>query len=231
MRPLIISACLMAVLASCSKKDNNGGSTTSTANVSIDGVTDITVKQDSSNYLALQVKNLSGQEKVTLSAQNLPKNVSASFSAESGTPLFGSVVTITAAANADTGKHPIIIRGTTASGASKDYNLTLNVAYKQSCASKVEGNYNDSYSCDGGLHGTTAETIAIDPSASGQVILETPAGGKFTATVDCSTNTITIPQQKNSNNATIAGNGHFGSNFVSILYTVSGNQCSDAFTK
>ena len=232
MRYTFLSACLLLGLASCSKSNNDNKTTpVKEANLAIDGITDITVKQDSVNYLVLQVKNLDSQEKVSLSTGKLPEHVSVSFSAASGIPLFGSVVSFSAAFNADTGSYPIVITGTTASGSSKDYNLNLHVAYKPTCAATVAGNYNDSYSCDGGLHGTTTELVSADPSTTDKIMITTPAAGSFYALSDCITHTLTIPKQTSSTSVTVSGSGSFTDNSVSVIYTASGNKCSDALSR
>ncbi len=87
-----------------------------------------TIARDDSDTASVSVETFSGYDKiVTLSCSGVPENVEVTFSPVSGTPTFGSTMTIEVGSNASIGTHTLTIKGTGADATEKTatYELTI----------------------------------------------------------------------------------------------------------
>lgn len=110
------------LLWSCSKKEDTKSSTA----ISITGLTDLTLKNDETKVLNLEVTNTEGSnEVITLSAEGLPETVSMTLTPNSGTKKFNAVLSLTAKSTAVSGDFPVKVVATLASGARKEFPITL----------------------------------------------------------------------------------------------------------
>lgn len=200
---LIVSALLLLSVYSCNKSDNDGPSNAgngSTTRFSVNGLTDINLKANLSADIPLEVAHNSGnQETVTLTISDLPANVTAEFSASSGIPTYNTVLTLTAD-NATEGSYGATITAKNQSGNENIYPFTINIQPAEDCAEKMVGSYGGSTTCFvGGLYkiekvpGTTNEII-IKENGSSYIYADVKA------VLDCSSNTVTIPEQTTQDN-------------------------------
>lgn len=200
-KTLFLAFCASALLSACSKSDNsNPGTTTNTGGNNttsqpdssmqyiVNGLTDITINPTDSTYLALGVNLEKGtQEKVTLSVTGLPQNVSAGFSAPSGIPSFGTIITIKSQ-KATPGSYPIKFTGTTASGKVKSYDLNLKVNEQPvkpgyECIKDIVGKYQMTSNC---INMTYAIEMSMNDDGTGIVLKNFPEQGvEIDMTVRC----------------------------------------------
>ncbi|RYD58599.1 MAG: hypothetical protein EOP56_03160 [Sphingobacteriales bacterium] len=127
----LLALCACVSLAACKK-----------SKFIINGISDIKVMRDSSVMIPLAIAQESGnQERVDLSVEGLPAKTEYSFTAASGTPDFGTVLTIKALYNAKPGTYPIKIKGTNAAGYDKEYELNLIVDNNDACRAGLYGTW------------------------------------------------------------------------------------------
>ncbi|MBZ0098987.1 MAG: hypothetical protein K8F30_07870, partial [Taibaiella sp.] len=174
----------------CNKKETQSNQT----NFAVNGVADLKVKANQSGTLALSIAHVSGnQETVTLSLSGLPPLTTHEFSTSSGIPTFASTLTITGdyAAN---GTYPLVLTAKSSSGVSKPYNFNLIVDDADDCAAKMAGSYAGSQTCGSSPY-TLSMVVTKDPNNNkGGIIITGLYGGQLPAILNCSKNTIEIPE-------------------------------------
>lgn len=214
--------CSAILFAGCKKEDDKP--VVLPAGFIINGVTDITVKQDSTFLLPIAIEQVEGtQEPVTISVEGLPNKVTAEFSPESGTPDFGSIITFKADkwAAIGTSTVKIIAKGNT-TGASKEYETKLKIERISDCKKYALGKYTTNVECPNIPSGTEAE-VMID-QYSGRLMLSAMlsdyGGGPFTAayfiSINCDNNTFTI---ENSYIGNFMGTGTLTEDKITINYS------------
>lgn len=88
---------------------------------------DTIARGNSKDVLIPVTTNVGFDKKVNLKATGVPDNVKVSFNPSSGTPTFGSTMTVTVGSNAPVKSQTITIKGTTNAGDEKTatYELTI----------------------------------------------------------------------------------------------------------
>jgi hypothetical protein len=217
---------LCFAFSACKKSNTNDRPTTYVVN----GIHDVEVSLDESDSWALGVQYVGPvQENVSLSIEGLPAGVIYDISPETGVPSFSTNVSFRDL-SAQPGVYAckLVCNGSQTGRRSYDFNIT--VGEQAICG--LLGTYTRvSSNCDTVTY--TEVIAAVNADANTNLIKFSNflnSGYQVTATVNCNTSTITIPNQPLSgNNSSISGSGTFtttGINGISIRYTVIENGVS-----
>jgi hypothetical protein len=125
MKKVLFVLLMLPFLSSCSKKDEKTPAVTEDTNYIINGIHDVDFATTGSNILPLAITlNTGGQQQtVTLSVEDLPDGITASFGPATGIPSFSTLLTFTNN-SAKAGTYTIKVIGTTASS-KKTYTLKI----------------------------------------------------------------------------------------------------------
>lgn len=201
---LALTAFSIVTISACDKKTSttpittnpNNNDTTDTDEIvfNINGISDLKIKADEQGMLALAITHVSGtQGTVNLALSGLPGNATHKFSASSGIPTYASVLTIEGNM-ATAGTYPLIIIALSESGVVKSYKFNLIIEDATDCATPLAGNYSGTRECSSS--GPINKNLIITNGFGLNKIYisgVTPSM-QVPATLDCSTNTITIPE-------------------------------------
>lgn len=208
-----------ALFFGCKKNEyNNNPNTNPDPNAMvyiINGITDLNIKHKGSVTLPLSVERTSGnQENITLSVEGLPGQTTATFSPASGIPNFATTLTINTNYT-DGGNYTIALKGTTASGAAKTYNLKLNVTAEPAlgCVADVVSNYNSHYEGSG----LPLQSESIEATTTKNYVKFLPkAAPEFYGTLDCDLHKIDIKFQQTSTGEYLMGNGSYDDKNITL---------------
>lgn len=225
----------VALFSSCGKDDEDNPPVVpaSSFDFIISGVSDVNVNRNKSVTLPLSVELKSGnQEAVTLSVSGLPQNVRDSFYAQSGTPTFGTALTLIAN-GAPIGSSEITLNAKSASGVTKDYKFKLNVTGAADCRDDIVGLYTVTNNCQSGL---TQVFISKNPATSNTIFIELfpLVRDRTEVTVDCSDQKLSVVNDKFSMvthpgsgavSFTLNATGSFSGNTFTLNYTLNNETC------
>lgn len=242
---------LIAGFAACDKQEdpapttntgnNNGGgsgngNTDSTKLVfEVTGLTGVTLLPDESTQLVLSIQHKSGEQgQVSLTLKDMPVNVAYNFSAQNGTPTFGSILEIQAQ-GATGGDYTPSLVVTPLNGEAKSYPFSLKIDESQTadCRDLAIGVYNKTGT---GCGSSYEFEILKHPSSLSQIIIKAgnagmgtvPPGFTIYAYIEnCDTKKIIIPETPLPGGSTIKGDGKIlGSKKIELFF----DGCTDTFT-
>lgn len=250
-------------LSACTKEPSNPTSNVSVvvdSSYIINGIQNmnITLREKKEFPLIVQFTNKGGQELINLKATGMPKGVSIYFTPNGGIPSFNTVMTVDSKLPAN-GNYPIKIEGTSTSGKTRSYEVTLNVSGALTdCASLIVNNaekiettiqgdtkvlfadtemgyyINNTFVVNNLVlrHLPTTEVVVFDITNS--VNFEFPQ-----LIFDCDKRTVTMPetvlqirefgQSANVVNYTVSGSGTFNADVLEIIYTSKSSKGNNTY--
>ncbi|GAA4455912.1 hypothetical protein [Rurimicrobium arvi] len=182
----LVTVCLLlsTLFTSCKKDDKKNELV-----FTINGLSDQNYN-GSSITLPLEIKYTSGnQEYVTMGVSGLPSGMTGTFSSQSGTPTFGTTLTLTPSGGVSTGSFIVTVTGTSTSGVKKSASMKLNVPYD--CASAMTGNYfyRDLYD---GVEMLNGHYIVSQSAANTLSFKEVGSSDHFEVVLNCDNNTCFV---------------------------------------
>ncbi len=216
----------------------NKGNTPQTQPYAIDGVDDINVRQGEDDSWDLTIRALGPiHETVTLSVSGLPQGMTYTMNNPDGMPTFNSTV-IFRNISALPGAYPCVLTASSPEAGKSTSEFTVKIAAPYVCG--LLRNFDATSSCDSNyILNISALNPPIEDSINTVKIFNiSNSGATFTATVDCSNNTITILAQSvilNGDLIQVVGSGQFsGSDVITLNYTLTINgipeTCTATFT-
>jgi hypothetical protein len=191
----------------------------------IGGITDMTLNDAGDTTIGLAIAHTSGkQEKLELSATDLPSGLTVTFATPSGIPSFSTLMTYSAK-NAATGTHTAKLKATTASGKSQTFDIKLTINHWD-CGKSIAGKYLP-------VSSSFADDVVVETtSTEGQIKItdETFSSDPFSASVNCANKTITVPKFEFRPGYYLEGTGTFEVNPVGKIkmhYIVGGIQYAE----
>lgn len=166
---------LISTALSCKKK------VTTPFTYIVNGLTDITVAQNDSISVPVQVQTLTGSpEAVTLSLSGLPANMNATITPNTGTPNYNAVIKFKPSTSVPTGTTLITVNSNSSSTGTKPYNINLTVT-PASLKNYLVGTWvwtsyvsdanNDGVMDDQVINATSSEILSFNENGTGTDVL------------------------------------------------------------
>jgi hypothetical protein len=190
----------------------------------VDGIRDTAVERIGEVRLQLSVKPLTGKtEIVKLNASDLPLGVKASFSPQSGTPPFISIMTLTANKTPE-GKYQLYVTDSARGKGISSHPMSLTIKPYVNFAVAFNGPYQESHTCS--QSGPSQFAVFIEPVQTyiNRIIIKGFWTKSWSQSIYADLNpnnkTVTVPVQT-AGGLTYQGLGTFNDNEISINYTVT----------
>lgn len=222
---ITLGVSLLFFTAGCSKKDINNpdSQTTPKAEFVINGISDITLSEGV-GIMALEVTHVSGEQQiVNLSLIGLPEGITADFSATSGTPTFNTNVTLSSDGIVD-GSFPVKLLASN-NATSKEYTFAIHTSRDLNCIDFITGTYSYRYIACFDYRNHDISIVEKPGGEPGQIEIAYLISNTtnrpdiiFYAEVNCTQQTITIPEQINSIGRAMRGEGKFGAAYMGMPY-------------
>ena len=181
---------------------------------------------DTNITLPLSVGYISGTAGiVTLSGGTLPTGVTLfTASPASGTPTFSSNVSMNLSMNT-AGTFPVTIDANSPGTATQAYTFNVVVAPSSNCVPEVTGTYTNAVtSCTPALTPYPTNIVVSATGTSGQIDIDALGGlVNTTATLNCSTGTVTSMTGSNADFTLTGTSGTFNSSQIILNYSLSGS--------
>lgn len=234
MKPLYPLVAVLILIQSCGDPDNTP-TPQNTQQYTVNGLAAITMPNNSEKIFNVEVAHTAGEQKqVSLTMLNLPGNVTAAFSAQSGTPTFGSIITVTAL-GAAAGNYTPELSVKDNSGNEKKFPFDLTIEAAADCRNDLAGSYSVT---PNNCSFQDYFTVTVDPDNSDRIIIDgiwgaARPGDNIYAIVDCINNTLEIPSQTaNSVPNRMSGSGKITTEGLELTFkTDSGSDCTATFKK
>jgi hypothetical protein len=219
---LLLALLALVTISSCKKGDDKQ---VNTQHYTVNGVHDITMYSNGDvKDLPVEIASLSKVSgAVTLSITDLPQGINATLSAATGIPTFNTSIRFTSGSIAP-GTYPIKIN--TTSPTLGDLVLLTNLIVKANCTENLFGSYHctDTTGTD-----SYADTAAIVVGGLNKIRFNNflDSGYPVEGNVDCSNNTIDIPQQLvpiddlPGVTATVSGRGYISGTTIAFSLVIS----------
>ncbi|WP_276135074.1 hypothetical protein [Polluticoccus soli] len=238
LQALILASCA-TLLFSC-KRENTATVVPVDPNpmqYAINGISDKTIRWTDSIVMPLSVVYGSGnQERLTLSAIELPANITAKFEPASGIPTFSTLLTLRST-NLTAGKHTIKIKATTDKDSVKTFALVLTSKGLEACYGERPGEYTDQMYRNNMPYFYTDNTVVAGPGTNQITIqqVQTSLAGPIDiqVIVNCSNYTLTVVEKAidGLTGYTVRGSGKFTDNTLTVDFALwNGSTQAESYT-
>jgi hypothetical protein len=227
MRKIFLLAASVIFFAAGCKKDKPSPPVQSPFSYQVSGVKDLFIETTGTDSMRLNIERTIGtSQKVTLSVEGLPTNVTAILNPDYGLPPFTPVVKLVAKGAVE-GQYAVTVKtNNPIAGEQKlQFNLTISKPVPQ-CIPSLVGNYTGEELCES--TGVPPYPAIVEAIANKENKILIKNFGNFDPKIDievnvnCSAKKLTIVQQE-INGTTVVGSGSFDDKRLYINYTVTNN--------
>lgn len=198
----------------------------------LQGVKDLKIENTGTDSMRVSITRKSGStEKVSLSLEGLPDNVTYRITPNEGLPPFDAWIVINAN-NSAIGSFSVTLKASGSTAGVIPYNINL-TTFKEDveCIPALLGKYSTTEDCQGSPIYNYTATVTQNPIDKKGIIISNFAnvGIDVKATVVCGSNKITVPEQY-IGDYTVSGTGDVVGNKLKIDYTLTVNRMSTVYT-
>jgi hypothetical protein len=198
----------------------------------LQGVKDLKIENTGQDSMRVSITRKSGStEKISLSLEGLPANVSYRITPNEGLPPFDAWIVINAN-NSPLGNFSVTLKASGATAGVIPYNINL-TTFKEDieCIPALLGKYSTTEDCQGSpVHNYTAEMIQNPIDKKGIIIKNfANVGIDVKATVVCGSKKVVIDEQY-IGDYTVSGTGDVIGNKIKISYVLTAKRMSTVYT-
>ncbi len=216
MRKAYLLFALLCVAFSACRKSTNENPTT----YIINGLHDVTIQQGQDDQLDLNVQYTGPiQENVTLAIWGLPAGVTADLNPTTGTPNYNATVVFTDHYGVP-GNYLIKLIAHGSQTGDRTYTFNLHILTPANCG--VLGFYSQGTTgCGNNTNYQYTDNVVNSTAAANRIVFQNFADMPYQvyADINCSNNTLTIPNQLLPNGVQVAGSGTFTSNTMHVDFS------------